>query len=383
MDQEGTMKLKKLFVFIIALVLAGCSFNSTWIPANIYLDAPYTDFEAPVGQSIPVQASSGVDDPGMQMFIVVNDMTVGELTVEKQQEDPPLYIGTGTWVIPGVGEYHLRVILNTATVRDTSEEVIIRGYAQPTVAPLQAVTPQPGLQVSPLPPQVMPSPTEIVLPTLTSEPSQTPPSPIAVNFWANEMEIAQGSCTVLHWETANAGSVSLNGNAVDLNGKKKVCPTETTNYLLTAKNARETIERALTIKVTAAVVTTPSDTTGPLIQSIQSTYKKIYWPTQCTPNQITISAMVSDPSGVKNVSLFYRVVDGKRQGEWREKKAVLSGTNTYAITLTAKDFMASLNPPVESGSIAGLQYYFFAVDLPGNRNQSKPYSDIELDYCLY
>jgi len=135
--------------------------------------------------------------------------------------------------------------------------------------------------------------------------------------------------------------------------------------------------------VTAPIMTTPSDTSGPLIQQIQRSYQKIYWPSDCSPGEVVISAMVNDPSGVKSVSLFYRVVDGKRQGEWREKKMNLTSTNTYAITLGAKDFQASLNPPVESASIAGLQYYILAIDSLNNRSQSKPYADIELDYCLY
>lgn len=374
---------KILFLFIFSIMLSGCAFDSTYHFDPIFLDAPLDDFEAPVGRSVPVRAHSDVNYPAMQMIIEVNGVGVGNLSVSQQSQDPPLYVGTGSWTILSPGDYHLRVRLRRGDIDDTTREVRIRAYLQPTVAPLMPATTEPVLRVSPLPPQLPAIPTDTLIPTLTVPPSLTPLTPIEINFWANEMEIAKGSCTVLHWEVKHASLVTLNNGTVAVNGKQKVCPSDSMTYVLIAQNAGESVERSLIIKVTAPIMTTPSDTSGPLIQQIQRSYQKIYWPSDCSPGEVVISAMVNDPSGVKSVSLFYRVVDGKRQGEWREKKMNLTSTNTYAITLGAKDFQASLNPPVESASIAGLQYYILAIDSLNNRSQSKPYADIELDYCLY
>lgn len=374
---------KILFLFLFSMMLSGCAFDSTYHPDWIFLDAPLDDFEAPVGSTVPVRAHSDVNYPAMQMIIEVNGVGVGNLSVSQQSQDPPLYVGTGSWTILSPGDYHLRVRLQSGNSDDTTREVRIRAYLQPTVAPLMPATTEPGLSVSPLPPQLPALPTDTFFPTLTVPPSPTPLTPIEINFWANEMEIAKGSCTVLHWEVKHASLVTLNNGTVAAQGKQKVCPSENITYALRAQNAGENVERSLVIKVTAPAITVPADTSGPVIQQIQSSYQKIYWPSDCSPAEVVISAMVNDASGVKSVSLFYRVVDGKRQGEWREKKMNLTSTNTYAITLLAKDFQASLNPPVESGSVAGLQYYILAIDSLNNRNQSKPYADIELDYCLY
>jgi hypothetical protein len=374
---------KILFLFLFSMMLSGCAFDSTYHPDWIFLDAPLDDFEAPVGSAVPVRAHSDVNYPAMQMIIEVNGVGVGNLSVSQQSQDPPLYVGTGSWTILSPGDYHLRVRLQSGNSDDTTREVRIRAYLQPTVAPLMPATTEPGLSVSPLPPQLPALPTYTLFPTLTVPPSPTPLTPIEINFWANEMEIAKGSCTFLHWEVKHASLVTLNNGTVAAQGKQKVCPSENITYALRAQNAGENVERSLVIKVTAPAITVPADTSGPVIQQIQSSYQKIYWPSDCSPAEVVISAMVNDASGVKSVSLFYRVVDGKRQGEWREKKMNLTSTNTYAITLLAKDFQASLNPPVESGSVAGLQYYILAIDSLNNRNQSKPYADIELDYCLY
>ena len=379
------MKKAWLYLLLFSFGLGGCAFDSTYTAPMIWLDAPIEDFETLVGTNIPVQASSGVNDPGLDMYIVVNGEIIAEgLAVTQQsEENRSLFIGSGYWTVPTVGDFHLRVRLISSRGNEDSDEVVIRAYQQATAAPLLPATSEPSLYISPLPPFILASPTSTKQPTFIIEISQTPLPPIEINFWANEMEITKGNCTVLHWEVKNANRVSLNGNSVNMNGKQKTCPDESATYTLRAQNTSDSLERSLDIKVITPAVTIPPDTSGPMIQQIQKSYPKIYWPPDCSPAEVVISALVNDPSGVKTVSLFYRLVDGKRQGQWRERSMNLTSTNTYAHTLTAKDLQASLNPPVENAAAAALQYYLLAIDNLGNRNQSKPYSDVAVDYCLY
>ncbi|MGB9640450.1 MAG: hypothetical protein ACPL4H_06020 [Anaerolineales bacterium] len=377
--------MKRAFILIlVSVLLSGCSFDSTYdFPSSIVLDTPHSDIEVAVGSTIPIRAHTTFSDPAMEMIIEVNDNPIANLTITTQTDNPTLYVGEGSWTITGPGDYRLHVRLRSSNLNETSREVQVHAYLQPTLAPMLPASPEPTLNLATLPPQLSPPPTITSFPTITVAPSITPPLPIQINFWANELEVIMGNCTVLHWEVKNADGIYLNGTPVKQVGKQKICPSSTTTYVLQAQNATEKLERTLVIKVIEPILTLPTDTNGPTIQQIQSSYQKIYWPPDCSPNQVVISAVVNDPSGVKTVSVFYRVVDGKRQGTWQEKKMNLTSTNTFATTLIAKDFQASLNPPVESGSIAGLQYYLLAIDSLNNHNQSKPFANVEIDYCLY
>ena len=124
------------------------------------------------------------------------------------------------------------------------------------------------------------------------------------------------------------------------------------------------------------------DTTGPVLKPSASSHM-IYWPTQyCSPYEVTISTYANDESGVAWVRLTYRVIDDTgKEGQWVTRDMVMTGTATYAYTLTGDDLVASLNPPVHSTQ-GRVEYYITAADTHGNTSRADM-PDLQLLYCVY
>jgi len=135
---------------------------------------------------------------------------------------------------------------------------------------------------------------------------------------------------------------------------------------------------------TGTVTVAYCDTTGPDISGITESDDPIYWPpTYCDPDQVTVSALVYDPSGVAAVKLTYRVVAGGNEGEERslsmtEKTAWLT---YWVATVGSEELKRSLDPPTEGASVT-LQYYIQAYDREDNRSTSST-GTVTVVYCLH
>ena len=99
--------------------------------------------------------------------------------------------------------------------------------------------------------------------------------------------------------------------------------------------------------------------------------------TPCQPDSVTISAQVSDPSGLSEVKLYYRVVKGGQNGTWQTPAMGAVGGDKYQLTLGPGQFKASMNP--YGGSI--LQYYVKAWDNKGNIAQSAS-GNVHIQVCV-
>lgn len=106
------------------------------------------------------------------------------------------------------------------------------------------------------------------------------------------------------------------------------------------------------------------------------------------PNQVTISAAVSDPSGVSGASLSYQVLRKTGEGEERGSTeslpmrqpdtGALTGNGTYAVTVGARELRRSLDIPAP----AILEYSIQAFDGAGNRSESTT-GTVSIEYCLF
>jgi len=84
----------------------------------------------------------------------------------------------------------------------------------------------------------------------------TPHPPKIVDFEAAPLTIIPHKSSTLRWRTSGAIKVMLNGKKVPLEGEKKVNPSKTSNYKLTATN-----EDGLTVSdIVTIEVTTPPPT---------------------------------------------------------------------------------------------------------------------------
>jgi hypothetical protein len=295
------------------------------------------------GQSVDVHSHAYAQSGVAEVLLSVNGDPV--------RRDPPESPGatfaasTQTWMPEGPGKYTLEVV----------------AYDTQGVASAPAVT---HVQVME-PPTPTPSPTATLTPTATPLPTPTPTStaiPRAqASFWADDTSLTSGDCTLLHWEVVSATGVSLDGASVPPQGSRKVCPTQTTTYRLHVTAPPGDVD-----KTVAVTVTVPADTTGPSLSGVSNAPALIWDGASCGPTSATISARVSDPSGVSQVVLHYRVVRSPKAGVWRTLNMSAGGGDTFQATLGPAQLSASLT------NYGGRQveYYVVAADSKGNTSRS-------------
>ncbi len=123
------------------------------------------------------------------------------------------------------------------------------------------------------------------------------------------------------------------------------------------------------------------DTQGPDVRATRSS-EFIKWPSGCTPDEVTIIAEVTDPSGVDWVRLRYRVLQGSRVGEWKVLYFMwIAGTHKYKVVLNAKALVDSLDPPLKGTNPGEVEYVIVAMDNLGNKTrQTQP--SLTLYYCI-
>jgi outer membrane protein OmpA-like peptidoglycan-associated protein len=77
--------------------------------------------------------------------------------------------------------------------------------------------------------------------------------PPVLKFSANPAEIAPGKCSTLAWSSTNVKTAKIDQGVGDVaaSGSKEVCPTGTTQYLMTAVGTGGTVYEEATVTVTA------------------------------------------------------------------------------------------------------------------------------------
>jgi hypothetical protein len=216
--------------------------------------------------------------------------------------------------------------------------------------------------------------------TVLLTPSRTPlapASPVTAVFVADSEQLTAGQCTMLRWQVENATAVSLDGAAVRSVDARQVCPQKTKTYRLRAEGPGGSVEKQVTIGVvqTAAITAVP-DNKGPSISKVGVSPVSIWDGSSCGETSATVSAGVTDPSGVASVTLFYRAANGQAQGQWLQKSMSPAG-GTYRATLGPADLAASL-AAYGGGTVA---YYVKAVDALDNTAQTKTFQ-FEAKLCF-
>jgi hypothetical protein len=143
----------------------------------------------------------------------------------------------------------------------------------------------------------------------------------AVEFTADDYEITQGKCTVLHWRAVNVSAVYLNDEGVAGEASRKVCPQTTTEYGLRVVDASGgTTTKRLTITVAA---------TDKILMRFWAEQYALQ-PDKCT----TLHWAVQD------VQAIYLLADGPEQGvvgQGAQQVCPAGSGQTYVLRTVASD----------------------------------------------
>ncbi len=115
------------------------------------------------------------------------------------------------------------------------------------------------------------------------------------------------------------------------------------------------------------------DSSGPTLSELAASPDPVYYPSQCGSTNLRVSVKVEDPSGVLEVTLFYRYV-AEKTGSW----------HTHALSLAGDAYTATINVGEEAGrEVKGdgrVEYYIVAVNGKGNQSRTQTRS-VTLRYC--
>ena len=355
------------FILLCTFFLTSCGLHVAGLGSGdeIWLDGPIEE-ETYVGTSVSITVHSNYELP--EVIIGYNPLYASNMplaTVPMQQVGSKMYEAVYPWV-PGVpGEYNLRAY---------SADGVISMARYIKVLPLPAPSPYP-------------TPTPLTLPlTLdTAIPTTTLPSILPVlQFTADAYTLISGQCTFLRWSTVFVESAYLNGEPVELMHSRQVCPAATTTYVLHGDYSGGSIEESITINVTPLVAPTtevpvipppdvpppppPPDIQGPSVTAISKSAESIFDGTMCGTASNTITATVTDTSGVSEVVLWYRAIKTSpaATGEWRSLAMTKTSGNTYQAVLGVTQFTSSLALYADGK----VEFYITAKDSAGNNTQS-------------
>jgi hypothetical protein len=332
----------RAFLLAAALVMAGLSSGcagETGANLRAWIDVPADGAVITAGENVEVHSHAYAKAGVAEVMLSVN----GE-PVRRDPADSPgaaFAAAIQPWMPEGPGDYKLEVI-----AYDLGGAASAPAVARVRVLAVPTSTPTPTATLTPLP---------SVTPTLT-------PIPLAgVTFSADDTSLTSGECTRLRWEVVSATAVSLDGVSVALLGSQQACPTMTTTYRLHVTAPSGDIDKTVTVTISA-----PADTTGPSVTGVSNNPEFIWDATSCGPAAATITAQVSDASGLSEVVLHYRALKSPKGGVWRALGMNAAGGGTYQATLGPSELTASL-ALYGGGSV---EFYIVAVDANGNSSQS-------------
>jgi len=140
----------------------------------------------------------------------------------------------------------------------------------------------------------------------------SPKAPKVISFSADPNSIDAGQSATLSWETKKALSVEIlidqNLVPVELSGSKQVQPTQTTEFILTAKNEKGEAKASQTVDVKDVV---PPELTIALSPSMPSTEEKVIF-----------TATASDSGGVSKMEIL---VNGEKVKECIDSPCTYEG----------------------------------------------------------
>ena len=211
------------------------------------------------------------------------------------------------------------------------------------------------------------------------------PNPLPIPFPNGATAAPSSDCRVIGEEIF----LTVEGSGATPTPTPTLTPTPTPT-VTPVSSATPTPTPTPTPTVTPTPVPTPTpsptpDTTGPAITNLGANpdgspgneiydFHNVAFPASCNPNYTTISATVSDPSGVAYLKLFYRFTGGAEPtSEWFQAGLEPNGDTLFAVIF-----------PQDRTGNSTLQWYWEAQDLNGYTSvaPSSEYYDVPITDCF-
>jgi hypothetical protein len=331
------------FVLALCLGLAAGTLSCTGRAEprpRAWIDAPLDGAELAMGAPVPIISHAYAQGGVAEILLSVNG--------RDYRREPPPHAGasfveiTQEWFPEGPGEYTLQVkAYDAAGEESTPSTIRVRVVGEiavePTVTP--TVTPSP-------PPDATAAPTDTPV-----SPADTPPAPMDTPLPSPDTPVPPTDTPLPPPDTPVPPT--------DTPLPPPDTPVPPTD---TPLSPTDTPSPTFTPTPTSP----PPDTTPPSITGITESDDPIR-PPDCDPDSVTISAGITDPSGVAKAELHYRVVRGSEEGAWWWRPMNPAGGDVYQATVGHDQLRASLFP-YEGG--ATMEYYIKAWDSEANMSQS-------------
>lgn len=327
------MRKITLFGMTIIWIALGTACNAIQSQLPAVQTAPHSWIDAPLDGTVyppnPCAAQTGCEvishssDPLhiVQVELSVNGQVVQ--TTPNTDTSQTLVLTKQQWVPPGPGNY-------TLMVRAQNSAGVWGEYAQVVVTIAGAGTP------SPTP----------VAPPLFVAPSATPATQPGV-ITATPQRVATTTIVPTRTPTPRPAFPTATFTATPRP------PTAT--FTVTPRPPTATLTPIP--PPTSTFTPTPSDRTGPAINRVAPSPTVFYDRGACGATSVNVTANITDPSGVTNVRLWYRL---GTSGSFANKPMSAISSNDYRATINASDW----------ASTGTVQFYVTAQDGVGNSAQS-------------
>ncbi len=323
-------------LFLLLLLLTACGPQApleVGAASHAWIDTPLNGTRVQPGTAVPILAHASMPGVVAQVELLVNGATAGPMALVTLADG--LVEGSLSWMPPVEGAYALTV---RATAADGAQAdsavvwIVVSGDVTPLPTPVEgaAVTPTYPTDT----PTPLPTSPAVSTPIPTARPPDTPTPTLlpqaVISFWADTTTVAAGTCTTIHWETANVQAVFFDSQGVVGVGSHQTCPCTSETHTLDVLLPDGSHDvRTLTINVTGSCVTptTPRDTTPPPVPTpIEPGSSDPNHPQELCGDVILRWNAVSDPSGIQGYRVNLQWYDGS-QWQSSEPYFIVYGTS--------------------------------------------------------
>ncbi len=310
-----------------------------------------------MGDSVSLDVEITSSKSISEVYFTIRNSPISRKTVTTNEKTNPIVVKE-SWIadLPGETNIEAYAITEDGTVIGPAITVLKIEASVENNITLTASTPNPAvLQTQ------MPSSTPV------SKASPTPtllPVELKLNINVDNDYLFPGDCTILRWKAEDVDAVWLDGDFVDREDAREICPTETTEFVLEGIRGEGKDTASVLVIVEESLA---DDLTGPEITEMVFEPDVLYTGDACSVPSSKFSVKITDEFEVLMASIYYRVSSGSMVGEWMEVLLDEPDLGLYSYTFTVADLDESL----ENVTDGKLDYYVDAMDLMVNESESE------------